>query len=346
MQDHFTAAIVEDGLCYIWDNGAMVRHPIDRDGCAKGSHAKWYKLHRIYTRDSLQLVSDRRAYALQRRRAMLMKSDKPDDANVASRMARDAEERLRQSREAALIARSMRLQRPLPPASFEAPHIPSAPTVFHTWDRVLPEITWLRQLNEHPRDHRLVFIPETHRYLMDGAETHGSVTGLIHAFSHEFDAMAVIDKMMHGQNWPRPGYLRADIASDVLAGLHQIPECHKLLALLAPALDEEAICAAAKDVLRHVPSARSLIEQVALSRSEIEEKWERARTTAANQGTYMHFTFEAWINRVPISDTSPELKLLIKYASTLAGLTAYRTEWTIFGAVSYTHLTLPTILRV
>lgn len=40
---------------------------------------------------------------------------------------------------------------------------------------------------------------------------------------------------------------------------------------------------------------------------------------------------EAWINRVPADIESPEMKLFLRFIRTLGGLTAFRTEWMIYG---------------
>ena len=40
---------------------------------------------------------------------------------------------------------------------------------------------------------------------------------------------------------------------------------------------------------------------------------------------------QAWINRVPVEIERPEMMLFLKFTRTLAGLTAFRTEWMIYG---------------
>jgi len=45
----------------------------------------------------------------------------------------------------------------------------------------------------------------------------------------------------------------------------------------------------------------------------------------------MHLTFEMWLNRDPVPEQSPEMKSFLEYITTLQGLTAYRTEWKIYG---------------
>lgn len=45
----------------------------------------------------------------------------------------------------------------------------------------------------------------------------------------------------------------------------------------------------------------------------------------------MHYRFEAWLNWSPVIVDSPEMLLFLRFTRTLSGLTAYRTEWTIFA---------------
>ena len=45
----------------------------------------------------------------------------------------------------------------------------------------------------------------------------------------------------------------------------------------------------------------------------------------------MHWRFEAWLNRVPVSVDGIEFEAFLKYVSTLNGLVAYRTEWQIYA---------------
>jgi hypothetical protein len=45
----------------------------------------------------------------------------------------------------------------------------------------------------------------------------------------------------------------------------------------------------------------------------------------------MHLHFELWLNRKTFADSSVEFSMFLKFLSTLKNLTAYRTEWQIFG---------------
>ena len=68
-----------------------------------------------------------------------------------------------------------------------------------------------------------------------------------------------------------------------------------------------------------------------MSKAEISQAWLQNRTLAARQGTWMHWRFEAFLNHVPVEVEGVEFELFTDYLKTLGGLTAYRTEWTIFG---------------
>ena len=60
-------------------------------------------------------------------------------------------------------------------------------------------------LHPVPRDFQIRFEEEGHRYFLGGAQCRGSVTALIHAFSHPFNSDEVIAKMRCSTNWPRAG---------------------------------------------------------------------------------------------------------------------------------------------
>ena len=57
----------------------------------------------------------------------------------------------------------------------------------------------MRDLYGHARDSRLHFVSNTHTYYVDGVETLGSVTGLVHAFAGDFDAARVSAAMIEGR---------------------------------------------------------------------------------------------------------------------------------------------------
>ena len=70
-------------------------------------------------------------------------------------------------------------------------------------------LSWQRLAvrNAHPRDARISFEEESHTYTIDGSkEGWVSCTGFIHGFFEEFDADAVIAKMMASRKWPESKY--------------------------------------------------------------------------------------------------------------------------------------------
>ena len=70
---------------------------------------------------------------------------------------------------------------------------------------------------------------------------------------------------------------------------------------------------------------------LSLTPSQIKQKWDDNRDTAAREGTWMHFTFECWLNRTIVEEDTKEMQLFRQYMGTLSGLTAHRTEWTIYA---------------
>ena len=93
--------------------------------------------------------------------------------------------------------------------------------------------------------------------------------------------------------------------------------------------DETSICAEIKG-LHRIPGAHvDAIASIALTAREVVAMWDRNRDLAAREGTWMHFTFESWLNRVSVDESVDEFRLFAGYVRTLAGLTAYRTEWMV-----------------
>ena len=67
---------------------------------------------------------------------------------------------------------------------------------------------WLMKMHPHQRDDKVVFIAQSHTYLLEGQPSQCSVTALVHRFSVPFDADAVIERMQKSVNWPRAQYCR------------------------------------------------------------------------------------------------------------------------------------------
>ncbi|CAK0822133.1 unnamed protein product, partial [Prorocentrum cordatum] len=210
--------------------------------------------------------------------------------------------------------------------------VPQVPCDFSLELPRLPKIRLLERLNAHPRDSQLHFVEESHAYYISGARTHGSVTGLIHEYCSVFDAGAVIGKMRSGRNWPRPDYLRHPRPEDVVAELRATAEAARLHELLVShgACDAE-ICAEMKATARAAPRLANQLEGLSLSDHEIVEKWRLNKEEAARRGTWMHWTFEAHLNRVPVSHDAVEFQLFLEFLGALEGLAAFRAEWAIFA---------------
>ena len=70
-------------------------------------------------------------------------------------------------------------------------------------------LAWQRLavVNPHPRDERIQFEEETHTYTIDGTRAGWtSCTGFLHHFFEEFNADAIIKKMMSSRKWPESKY--------------------------------------------------------------------------------------------------------------------------------------------
>jgi len=241
-------------------------------------------------------------------------------------------ERIRNNRETAIRIRLSRLVIPRPPSSWNTPRVPSTPTDWLSFDVTLPSYTFLEHLHTHPRDRHIVFFAETHTYLIRGSKSLGSVTGVVHAFAQEFHAQAVIQQMMAGSRWPRPGYLQETYPDGFLDMLACSPSTAGLAEMLrSQDRDELAICAEVRRLVGRESRLQFMVPVIAMTEPQIMQKWDENRVMAANMGTWMHFTFEAFLNSCPVESDSVEFRLFLRFVSSLAGLSAYRTEWTIYG---------------
>ena len=205
---------------------------------------------------------------------------------------------------------------------------PSTPSAFEPGNAA--DVDVLKTLRAHPRDFAIRFQASDHTYYIEGVQTHGSVTSMIHAFSEPFQPDLVIAKMMQGRNWPRAGYLKRDVSFAVMTRLRIL--CPGLLDLYAGnPRDDVSIC----NVLRGVSDYADIsheITQLSLSPQEIKDMWADGGRQAAHYGTYMHYLFEAFINGQPVPATSPEVRMLQTFLHGIAGTSkALRTEWTIYG---------------
>ena len=59
----------------------------------------------------------------------------------------------------------------------------------------------LQRRNPFPRESRIVFQEDVHKYHVDGMEVPRSVTGFLHAYAASFDPQQAISCMRGGRNW-------------------------------------------------------------------------------------------------------------------------------------------------
>ena len=339
---HFMAVLVQDQITVIEKNRTMTYHSASEmqgpDKCI------WWHLRDLHEQcDTLQVAQDptmaladdvarhidQNWSSAKRRKASLHSSG---IAATSHSLTQEQLERIRHNRETAIRIRSSRLVIPRPPSSWDTPRMPNIPTDWLAFDVVMPHYTFLEHLHAHPRDRHIVFFAETHTYLIRGRKSLGSVTGVVHAFAQEFQAHAVIQQMMTGSRWPRPGYLQEAYP----AGFLEFLACSPYTAGLAEMLrsqdrDERAICAEVRRLVDGNARLHTMVPVLAMTESQIMQKWDDNRVMAANMGTWMHFTFEAFLNSCPVESDSMEFRLFLKFVASLAGLSAYRTEWTIYG---------------
>ncbi len=191
----------------------------------------------------------------------------------------------------------------------------------------MPRVNFLATPNMHRRDSRVVFYDDTHAYYVDGERTLGSVTALIHEFSQPF-----IRRMRAGRNWPRAGYLAQRLSPLVVRRILTVPHGPELIfSLVASPRDDTAVLRIVDQMRRGRGLPDDVLESITLSSDAIIEMWDKNREEAALAGTWMHWRFEAWLNRVPVPEEGPEFTLFLRYVGTLRGLVAFRTEWTIFA---------------
>jgi len=87
-------------------------------------------------------------------------------------------------------------------------------------------------------------------------------------------------------------------------------ECRHLVSLLeANPRNEVAICECVRQLSFSSALHRGYLQRLACSPSEILLKWDLNRELAAREGTWMHFTFEAFLNRAAIDESAPEFHL-------------------------------------
>lgn len=160
----------------------------------------------------------------------------------------------------------------------------------------------------------------------------GSVTGLIHAYSQPFHGLSIATCMVGGRNWPRPGYL-LDPVPDVLVEQLLANAATRDLGVMLQGggCPDGDVCSVAQSIRFRHPNLAGLINSIGMTVPMILARWDATRDEAANRGTFMHWTFEAYLNRALFESPGPEFQMFRKFTNELEGLTAFRTEWTIFA---------------
>jgi len=292
---HFTAAFLEGNGVRLVDGDTTTEFRSVADVGRVDQHL-WYKLQAIRSelssldRQTVRLRTTRDVLESNKARAFLIRQTVQDRKRariVQSTLTTDQLQRIAASRTRAMAIRASQLVRPSLPEGWPAASVPAEPD-FDS-ELCLPPVDFLRHLNGHVRDTRLVFYPDTHTYLIDGRKSMGSVTGLIHAFAQPFVETVVISKMKAGRRWPRVEYLRDPLPESLPDALSIVADSGPLrAALTATPLDREVICELARRLAAANPTSRLVLEAMSMTDDDIRKQWEHNRTLAARQGTWMH----------------------------------------------------------
>lgn len=82
-----------------------------------------------------------------------------------------------------------------------------SPLTGQTSTNIQPPLRFLAEKNAHPRDSKITFEEEGHKYTIEGMDkAPTSVTTLIHHNFPVFNADLIISKMMKSRNWPSSKY--------------------------------------------------------------------------------------------------------------------------------------------
>jgi hypothetical protein len=121
-----------------------------------------------------------------------------------------------------------------------------------------PDTMLLARSNAHPRDERIRFDEQAHAYYVDDLRYPGSVSGLVHEYFPQFDAVSVIDK--YYDKW-------------------KIQKEGKYAALI-----------------KYLTNALGLSEE--LVKLEIARSWSASGRAASGAGTDTHLQIELCLNQV------------------------------------------------
>ena len=321
---HFLATFVRGTQCTLHDEERVTTRTLS-ELLSDGS-LRWYRLVDVLPGDVQRAIEQRHLAALSHRRTRMLRHR---SRSPPVHLSPDQQQFWRANYQRAMAIQSASLITPRPPAQSQEYSVPPEPQDFSQPLPELPDMVWLRTLNEHPRDRKLSFDAPTHIYTWNGQRTLGSVTGLVHAFCEEFQPLRAIACMRRGARWPRAGYLQLPVAADLLAALRAYSSAEALVCALATCPpNEELIAELARRLSRSRPDLSHLVAALAMTDEAILQSWEKNRVTAANHGTWMHWLFEAHLNGVMVP-ACPEFTLLQGFLRQCSGLTAYRTEWQI-----------------
>ncbi|CAE7324220.1 ANKRD50 [Symbiodinium sp. CCMP2592] len=197
----------------------------------------------------------------------------------------------------------------------------------------------LREVNGHARDRDLSFCAKEHVYFWKGHRIKTSVTQMVHSFTEPFCENRVIQAMMQGSRWPRPGYLKPLSTNELSKILQHAPGTEPIRTELASEnLQDEADVCGLLQALRQASTDRNqkqrqvledTLRTVCMSESEICSKWETARNTGAREGTWMHAQFECLLNGGSVPSQTPEIALFLRFLRRHPDMVAYRTEWRV-----------------
>ena len=246
--------------------------------------------------------------------------------------------------------------------------LPPMPVSFSKDEFILPGHCnrLLAQMNPHPRDARIWFDEKPHKYYVDRIETSGSVTGLVHAFSDDFDHETTLIRMRRGKNWPRSEYLAINISKFHEANAYSVYTCWNIaqeqqgrllerhfgkLTIMIKLLEEisnggrnEILDKKIVDIVQELrrdckgsiiqKDIEHVVSVISLTNEEICTKWELNGTMAANLGTWMHLQVEMFINMDPCYCNNLEMKTFFVYMRDILlpmNVKSFRTEWEIFS---------------
>ena len=152
----------------------------------------------------------------------------------------------------------------------------------------------LEKDNPHPLDDHIIFDEVEHVYFVDGQKYPGSVSGLIHDYFPEFNAMETINRYYDSWRTKKEGKYYALI--NYLTGIIGFSE--------------------------------------EMAKVEIARNWYGAGTKASTAGTATHLNIEMFLNEEHHDADNPEFQQFLEWKKTHPTWVPYRTEWSVFDPES------------